>query len=108
MNKDQLEATYKSPPWMDDIDGHTIAAVCEGGCSSGAYMPAVTYHTARVTMLTYGDDILEYLEQTQGMLPEVPESAATWSGMAVFYLSCAVEQWCYEMESALNDGYPYE
>lgn len=35
------------PRWIDqDISPNDIAAICQGGCASGAYMPAVTYYQA--------------------------------------------------------------
>ena len=51
------------PKWIDpDITLGTIAAVYEGGCESGAYMPAVTCHQAAKTMAEYGDDVLQFIE----------------------------------------------
>ena len=70
-----------------------IEAIQQGGCASGAYMPAVTYHEALETMHRYGDEILERIEEAYGELPEVPESMRSWAGMACFYVSTAVELW---------------
>ena len=60
-------------------------------------MPAVTYHQALETMSEHGNDILNYLEEAYGGLPTVP-NGSSWSGMAVFYLSDAIELWCSERE----------
>jgi len=81
------------PEWVDqDITGRDIAAICQGGCESGAYMPAVTYHEATQTMAEHGDEVLEYIEDAYGELPDVPRGES-WSGIAVHFLSCAVELW---------------
>ena len=81
------------PAWVEqDISCYDIAAIYEGGCASGAYMPAVTYHTAKAVMNEYGDDVLDYIEGDMGELPTVPQDTS-WAGMAVFYLSIAVEAW---------------
>lgn len=81
------------PAWMDqDIALTDIDAIYEGGCASGAYMPAVTYWQARETMSAHGDDVLTFIEDQYGDLPAVPRGES-WSGIAVFYLSIAVELW---------------
>tara|TARA_R110002020_G_scaffold207256_3_gene412664 strand:+ start:5809 stop:6138 length:330 start_codon:yes stop_codon:yes gene_type:complete len=83
-----------SPPWFDcrycDVD--TIRDIQQGGCESGAYMPAVTYYEARKVMSEHGDDVLEYIEQAYGEIPQ-PNTSESWSGIAVFYLSYAVDLW---------------
>ena len=81
------------PRWVEELTGGQVAAVCQGGCASGAYMPAVTYHEARTIMGEHGDDVLEYLEKTHGELP-IPPDSSSWSGIAVHYLSNAVDLWC--------------
>ena len=81
------------PAWISgDVSPYDIAAINQGGCASGAYMPAVTYHKALATMAAHGDDVLEYIEQTLGELTP-PPAGSSWSGMACHYLSCAVELW---------------
>ena len=56
-------------------------------------MPAVEYHTAGITMAVHGDDVLQYLEDITGELL-IPPNDVCWSGLAVFYLSRAVELCC--------------
>ena len=81
------------PEWIDPgISTSTLAAISEGGCASGAYMPAVTYWQAAETMAKHGDDVLQYIEDRYGELPQ-PRADESWSGLAVFYLSVAVELW---------------
>lgn len=81
------------PAWIDQsITCSTVAAILEGGCASGSYMPAVTYRDALETMREHGDDVLEYVETSYGELPAV-KAGESWAGLACFYLSAAVELW---------------
>jgi len=100
MNPDTYDIDV--PAWMDDeyfTDGaitadevDTLRAIVQGGCASGAYMPAVTYYQARDTMNRHGDDVLDYIQDALGELP-APADDESWSGMACHYLSTAVELW---------------
>lgn len=91
------------PSWIEqDISPSDVAAICQGGCASGAYMPAVTYHSALKTMSDHGDEVLQYIEDNAGELP-APKKGESWAGMAVFYLSVAVELWASGAESVLED-----
>jgi hypothetical protein len=94
------------PDWVDPgITTSTIAAICEGGCDSGAYMPAVSYRDAFWTMDDHGDDVLSYLANVGGFT-EVDASQHSWAGLAVFFLSQAVDAWASsvaeECEEALE------
>lgn len=90
------------PAWIDDdISPADVAAIVQGGCSSGAYMPAVTYHRALATMAEHGDDVLQFIEDCWGELPNPPKGAS-WSGLACFYLSTAVEVWAAIMAGELE------
>ena len=81
------------PAWITEgLTPYHIAAVLQGGCASGAYMPAVTYHSALKTMGDHGDDVCEYIADALGELPNV--AGLSWSGLACHYLSLAVELWC--------------
>lgn len=91
------------PAWIeDDMTDSDISAICQGGCASGAYMPAVTYYKARETMTEHGDNILQFIEDTYGELPKVPDGES-WSGIAVFYLSAGVELWASGVLAELED-----
>lgn len=86
------------PAWIDtdpetSITVSDVMAIRQGGCASGAWMPAVTYSDALDTMRHHGDDVLQYVEDALGELPK-PDDNTSWSGMACHYLSCAVELWC--------------
>jgi len=90
------------PSWIDpDISPYDIAAIVQGGCASGAYMPAVTYHEATETMNRHGDDILQFIQDAYGELPK-PRDGESWAGMACFYVSCGVELWALGVESELE------
>ena len=90
--------TYSQPQWITQaLSPYDIAAINQGGCASGAYMPAVTYHQATDTMNEHGNDVLDYILENYGELPKVSDDES-WSGMAVFYLSTAVELFCINHE----------
>ena len=92
------------PAWIEqDITGTDVASICQGGCASGAYMPAVTYYQAAQTMAKHGDDVLEYIEEQLGELPAIP-AGESWSGIAVFFLSYAVELWAMSAYSEMEDN----
>ena len=75
-----LNVDIEVPGWIDqDISPQNIAAIVQGGCASGAYMPAVTYHQALETMSEYGDDILDYIENVMGDLPDPTDKSLSWS-----------------------------
>jgi len=97
---------YQQPAWITQaLSPYDLAAINQGGCASGAYMPAVTYHLASKTMGEHGDDVLQYIQDACGELPQV-DNDESWSGIAVFYLSSAVELFCMyheELEDWNND-----
>lgn len=92
------------PGWIEqDISCTDIAAIVQGGCASGAYMPAVTYYQATQIMAEHGDNVLEFIEDNLGELPTIP-AGESWSGIAVFFLSYAVELWAGSVEDELSDA----
>tara|TARA_R100000278_G_scaffold120997_1_gene104023 strand:+ start:1915 stop:2310 length:396 start_codon:yes stop_codon:yes gene_type:complete len=92
------------PAWIDQgITPCDVAAICQGGCASGAYMPAVTYWQALETMSEHGNEVLQFIEDVYGELPRVPEGES-WSGIAVYFLSTAVELWASGIEGELVDA----
>ena len=99
----ELTDQITPPRWIDqDISPSTVAAILKGGCGSGAYMPAVTYFDALETMHRHGDDVLQYLEDALGELPKPPDDIS-WSGLACFYLTYAVELWANSVEDELTN-----
>ena len=105
---DFLEEMDNQPSWlkyMGEIDSIAeMKAIQQGGCASGAYMPAVTYHTALETMQLYGDEITEYLIDNLGELPTTSQPQSC-SQLAVFYASYAVELWVSQFDL---DGVDWE
>jgi hypothetical protein len=79
-----------------DITAQDIAAIVQGGCASGAYMPAVFYHVAVGLMTDYGDGIFEIIEDAMGCPPADCLSRTednSWGQMATRFVSLAVEIW---------------
>jgi hypothetical protein len=95
------------PDWInDDISPSDVAAIMQGGCASGAYMDAVTYHQALDTMSEHGDEVLQYIEDAIGELPSV--TGQSWGQMACTYVSAAVELWASSIEPELESFEPEE
>lgn len=91
------------PEWIAyELSAMDIASICNGGCASGSYMPAVTYSTALDTMRHYGDQVLDYIEDSLGGIPATGRGES-WGGMAVRYLSTAVELWAGDIMGQLED-----
>jgi len=108
---DLRELGLEVPEWIrgDDIDTAAVAAIVEGGCASGAWMPAVTYHMARETICKYSDAIDKYLA---GSGIDLAEHLTLKPNQAIDCLLCdivslAVEQWTAEVfdivETFLDD-----
>ena len=90
------------PRWIDaDISPNDVAAIIQGGCASGAYMPAVTYYAAARMMAEEGDNVLQYIQDALGELPK-PSDDESWGGMACFFLSYAVELWASSVEEEIG------
>lgn len=92
------------PEWIEqDITAADVEAINQGGCASGAYMPAVTYYKAAQTMAEHGDAVLDYIESNYGDLPQPPRGES-WSGMACFFLSYAVELWAGPVADEIREA----
>jgi len=90
------------PAWIDqDITATDIMDIIQGGCDSGAYMPAVRYYDALQTMSKHGDEVTEYVLDHYGELPDLSDK--NWSEMAVTILSFAVELWAADVESEIEE-----
>ena len=96
----QVRALQDQPLWITEeqpLELSDIHAIQQGGCESGAYMPAVTYNTARDVMHKYGGEIVEYIQDAIGELP-APNESTTWGHICTQYYSLAVELWCSQFE----------
>jgi hypothetical protein len=92
------------PMWIEqDITIQTVAAIQQGKCESGAYMPAVTYRAAAETMSEHGDSVLQYIEDVLGELPLLPQDTS-WRGIACHFLACAVDLWADLTAEKLQAG----
>lgn len=92
-----------TPSWIEwDISPMTIASICNGGCASGSYMPAVTYWQALRTMNEHGDAVMQYIEDAFGYIPQ-PDNGEGWGQLACRYLSTAVELWAGDIMGRLEE-----
>ena len=106
-NDEPMKSAVTVPPWIEaDISPATIVAIVQGGCESGAYMPAVTYCDALDTMSKHGDWVFDYLADhlsaTEKLFVEDLENMS-WSGLACRFLSHAVELWALDAYTALKE-----
>ena len=103
--RDVVAALQDQPEWltaMGEIDDlATVQAVLQGGCASGAYMPAVTYYTASQTMGSHGTAITEYIEEQIGETPTMG-SDDSWDSYQCTLCSYAVELWCSRFADVLD------
>lgn len=87
-----------APEYVEDWTTYsTVAAIYQGGCASGAYMPAVTYYDARQTMGKDGDAIIDDLRES-GAFDEnflAIREDEDFSGYCCRMVSAAVEVWAY-------------
>lgn len=105
------------PEWIEEITDElylrfdvvwvsSIKDICQGGCASGAYMNAVTYHRAIRTMSDQGNEVMAYIYEQLGEVPGIDFQTTYpgWGNIACHYLSLAVELWASsvmcEIESA--------
>ena len=77
------------------IDWNDAQAILQGGCASGAYMPAVTYQTAQAILNQYSDSIEAVFEEfgygERQITWDITED--TFAGFCVKVVSMAVELW---------------
>ena len=96
------------PDWlvfMSRIDSiEEIASILEGGCASGAYMPAVTYHTANKCVNEHGEDMLEYIHNKCDLKLKdlVTDKVETFNDLNTTICSMCVENWCYSFSSVIE------
>jgi len=112
MNTDQMwnnespttELGIDVPQWIDShISPYNVIAIVQGGCASGAYMPAATYDLALKIMQKYSDFIFDYLEEIYGNVPLPSGVDPSWGGLACFYVSLAVETWAAAVYQELEE-----
>jgi len=82
---------------------HDVAAILQGGCDSGAWMPAVTYWAALETMRRDGDAVLDALSTTWADPADLIDSEGSWGAWACALVSTAVELWAASIGDDLAD-----
>lgn len=101
--------TINKPKCLNDLDFdlNEILGIASHGCASMAYMDACAYYKANQYMSTYGDDVLEYLED-KDILEHLNINKESWSGLACLFLSAAIESWCADVVNQLDDLFVIE
>ena len=105
--------TEKQPDWLNelcragsrgDLTGYDTAAINQGGCMSGAFMPAVTYRIAEEIMVSHGDQMLDLIEEGSGLaLADLAVGQTSVGGLACLICSLAVELWCGQFDGSWED-----
>lgn len=100
-----LEQVNDQPPFLEfmgAIDSISeIQAILQGGCASGAYMPAVTYSTSLECMAQCSDSVEKQLAEMDLEFSFNPANDS-FSGFCVDLCSAAVEAWCYQFADILD------
>lgn len=93
-----VESLNDQPEWLLAMGGINslaeLQSVAVGGCESGAFMPAVAYHTANKVMAEYGDYVIAYLEDL-ALEFKLDPAIHSWRGFACKVLSSAVDSWAH-------------
>ena len=96
-----------NPEWLEQLGTIecflTLASIAQGGCASGAYMPAVTYYTAKQALFSeLGEDMANYAINFLAEVDSLDQVAIHLEDgiqyMAAYLASVAVETWAYEIE----------
>lgn len=106
-NSDEVEVAehVNVPVWIDQgISCYDVAAIVQGGCESGAYMPAVTYYEAQKIINEHADSVIRFLENQGHEKAEFNFSNQTWAGFCVQLLSLAVDTWAYSIAEELAEA----
>lgn len=100
-----IEAVQDQPEFirsMQDIDEVSeLQAILQGGCASGAYMPAVTYFSALECMNEHYEEIEEILNDYCDQYVFDPQSQS-WASFATELVSAAVEIWVMQFADTLD------
>ena len=86
------------------LSGTDIAAVIQGGCASGAWMPAVTYWQSAEILQKYEDEILELLAHAgvdmAMLISAEQDNRESYRDLGCKLVSAAVEIWCCRFEQS--------
>ena len=96
-------AGLEIPAWIDqEITVCTVRAICQGGCVSGAYMPAVTYFDAKHAMAEHGEDIFDFITDRLGD-SGLDNDCLSFGMKCCAWMSSAVELWAFEALSLIEE-----
>jgi hypothetical protein len=96
-------AGLEIPAWIEqDITCGTVMEICVGGCDSGAYMPAVTYYTAKETMAKHGEEIVDFIVERLGQ-EGLANDHDSFGAICCFFVSSAVDLWATEAYCMMQD-----
>lgn len=92
------------PDWIEqDITASTVFSICQSGCTSGAYMAACWYSDAKRTMFDYGEEVMEYINNSGNPEWSLVMPDYSWGQICCECLSYAVELWASNMLFRLED-----
>ena len=88
--------SLQTPSWITaDIPPADLAAIHRENLENTNVWGSRVAPVAQETMAEHGSDVLNFITDRCGRLPEPPENTA-WRDMATFYLRHAVSQWADE------------
>ena len=88
--------SLQTPSWITtDITPSDLAAVHREKLENTELWGSRVAPMALEIMAKHGSDVLNFITDRCGTLPELPENIA-WRDMAAFYLRHAVNQWANE------------
>lgn len=79
---------------VQPLSGTDIAAVIQGGCASGAWMPAVTYNRAAEILRDHEGEVFVLLEDAGIDPATLPGASRSYRQFGCDLVSAAVEVWC--------------
>ena len=86
----------QTPPWIEaDITPYDLAEIQRNELESTDFWGSKIQPMAQETMSEHGTDILNFIMDRYGKLPDLPKNI-TWRDMASFYLQHAVRKWAEE------------
>jgi len=99
-----IEKVNDQPDFIESMgsveDVAELIAIYVGGCASGAYMPAVTYFTAKKTFIEFEDVLCDYVDG-YGLSLDL-DKGDCFSTFCVKVCSAAVESWVHSFSDVIE------
>lgn len=99
-----IENFNDQPDFLLSMGGVTeiseMQAILQGGCASGAFMPAVTYGTAMQVMCEHSDSVESNITCVEELTFKPSEDS--FSHFCTELVSTAVEDWCQHFSDILD------